>query len=94
MTGIEKQVDKLIERLADTSSPLVAQAIEAKVDELERRKLIAAEKLENAGAPKHTFGKLFEPAMAFLASPWKIWDSGSSGLRRLVLRLAFSERRE
>ena len=36
--------------------------------------------------------EMFEPAMTFLASPWKIWVKGSFEMRRLVLRLAFAER--
>jgi len=35
---------------------------------------------------------MFELAMGFLSSPWKIWSSGQFKLRRMVLSLAFVER--
>ena len=40
----------------------------------------------------NTYEELFELALAFLSSPWKLWESGQLNLRRTVLRLAFSER--
>ncbi len=33
-----------------------------------------------------------EPVLAFLANPWKLWDSGNIHLRRIVLKLAFAGR--
>ncbi|MEM7721511.1 MAG: hypothetical protein AAF376_03985 [Pseudomonadota bacterium] len=67
------------------------QAYENKIDTLEREKLLIAEKVANWGAERHTRSGLFEPAMAFLANPWKVWVSGKLELQRLVLKLAFTE---
>ncbi len=92
LANTEKQIDQLLDRVVESSSSKVIRAYETKIEKLERQKLIAAEKLENAGQPRHTFAELFEPAMAFLSSPWKIWDSGRLDMKRLVLRLAFAER--
>ena len=35
---------------------------------------------------------MFELALSFLSNPWKLWASGPYHLRRIVLRLAFSDR--
>lgn len=35
---------------------------------------------------------MFELAFSFLSNPWKLWVSGQYHLRRVVLRLAFSDR--
>ena len=51
-----------------------------------------SEKLQNGGVAKGTFNEFIEPALAFLANPWKLWASGDFILQRTVLRLAFSER--
>ena len=34
---------------------------------------------------------MFEPAMTFLASPWKIWESGVLEAQRTVLKLVFAD---
>lgn len=90
--GIDAQLDKLMERIVEASSPTVVAAYERKIAELENRKLVIAEKLDEQTKPRHGFEELFERAMTFLSSPWKLWDSGDFALRRTVLRLAFAER--
>jgi site-specific DNA recombinase len=35
---------------------------------------------------------MFELALSFLSNPWKLWASGQYHLRRIVLRLTFSDR--
>ena len=89
--GIEVQLDKLMERIVEADSSTVIAAYERKISELENRKLVIAEKIETGAAPRHTFEELFERALSFLASPWKLWTSGDFATRRLVLRLAFAD---
>ena len=68
------------------------KAYEARIAKLECEKIKLEEFIENSGKPKHTFEELFELGLSFLASPWKIWNSGDYPLKRIVLRLAFAER--
>ena len=42
--------------------------------------------------PTGTFEEKLEPALQFLANPWKLWETGQIALQRVVLRLAFKER--
>jgi site-specific DNA recombinase len=70
----------------------VVAAYENKIAELEKQKLLLTEKMSVRETPKHTFEKLFELGLTFLANPQKLWDSGQIHLRKTVLRLAFSER--
>ena len=90
--AIEKQTENLLERIMDATSPTVINAYEKKIDMLENQKALMSEKLQNGGAPNGTFNDFIEPALTFLASPWKLWASGDFILQRTVLRLAFSER--
>ncbi len=46
----------------------------------------------NYTAPTGTFEEKLEPALQFLANPWKLWQTGQIALRRAVLRLTFTER--
>ena len=89
---IEKQIETLLDRIVDASTSSVVAAYEKRIAALEREKALAAEKLAEAGRPRHTFEESFEHAMMFLANPWKIWISGGLPLKRTVLRLAFADR--
>ena len=92
INAIDRQVDQLLERIVGAENPTVISAYEAKLAKLEKEKLIKAEKLENAGKPRHAFDEMFELSLRFLSSPWNLWASGQMHLRRIVLRLAFAKR--
>ena len=89
---IEKQIDSLLDRIVDTTIPSVAAAYEKRLARLEQDKLVAQEKLGKTAQPSHSFEQLFELACAFLANPWKLWESGQLTLQRTVLKLTFVER--
>ncbi|MBL4673008.1 MAG: hypothetical protein JKX81_12170, partial [Arenicella sp.] len=70
----------------------VIKTYENKISELERNKLLIAEKLTNGTQPKHSFDEMFELAIQFIGDPHRIWASGHIHLQRIVLRLGFAER--
>ena len=68
---------------------------EDKIAGHEGTKARLAENLSKQSEPKGTFEEKLEPAIAFLASPWKIWETPGKAqvhVRRLVLKLAFKTR--
>ena len=73
-------------------NPRVIQAYEGKIADLEHSRLRLREQMANRAAPNGSFEEKLEPALQFLANPWKLWETGQSTLQRVVLRLAFSER--
>ena len=89
---IDQQIEGLLDRIVDAANPSVISAYESRIGKLEKQKLLLSEKLAKQAKPAHAFEDLFELSMTFLANPWKIWDSGSLSLKRMVLRLAFVER--
>jgi hypothetical protein len=89
---IDRQIDGLLDRIVEASTPSVISAYEKRIDEMEKRKLVIAEKLDQGARPAHTFEDMFELAFGFLKNPYKLWDSGQLALQRTVLRLVFSER--
>ena len=92
MNALEKQIEGLLERIMEASNQTVITAYEHKIEELERKRLLMAEKLENRAVSQGRFDDFIEHAMNFLANPWKLWTSEQFTLKQTVLRLAFSER--
>ena len=89
---IDKQIDQLLDRIVEADNPRVIGAYENKIANLEKEKLLIAEKLQNQSKPRHAFEEMFELALQFLSTPWNLWASGQIHLRKIVLRLAFAER--
>ena len=92
IVSIEKQTEALLERIIEATNPRVVQAYEGKIANLAHDRLRLQEQLATFGAPRGTFEEKLEPALQFLASPWKLWETGEITLRRTVLRLAFTDR--
>ncbi len=88
---IDKQIGVMLDRIVDTSSDAVVAACEKRIVQLERSKLVLAEKRENIGRPQRPFEEMFELAFSFLANPSKLWRSGKFELQKLVLRLTFAD---
>ncbi|MEM1350931.1 MAG: recombinase family protein [Pseudomonadota bacterium] len=91
IAGLEREITKTVDRIVETESQTVVRALENKIEDLERQKLLLADKAASQGQPKRTFEEQLEPAIACLTNPWKLWESGEITLRRLVLKLAFAE---
>ncbi|MCR9086856.1 MAG: hypothetical protein NXH97_08945 [Rhodobacteraceae bacterium] len=89
---IDKQVDSPLRRLVDATEPRVIGAYETKIARLEEEKLVLEEKAAGSSQPRRPFAQMFELAMQFLASPWKLGETGRFDLQRLVLKLTFADR--
>ena len=84
----KKQIDGFLDKIADAASSTAVTAYERRIERLEHDKLKMRGQLESACATG-TAAENLEPALLFFSNPWKLWDSGRSEMRRLVLRLAF-----
>lgn len=89
---VERQIQKLLDRVVEAGSESVIKAYEKRIASLERQALVLREKSEKTARPKQSFDELFELAVQFLASPSKLWASGKMEHRKMVLRLTFAER--
>lgn len=90
--SVNKQTESLLERIMEASNPTVIRAYEDKITQLEKNKLVLAEKLQNGEPKKGTYEQFMELSMKFLANPYNIWASGNFKLKRLVLRLGFADK--
>ncbi|MEO1253231.1 MAG: hypothetical protein AAFW81_12900, partial [Pseudomonadota bacterium] len=70
----------------------ITGAYEKRIDVLEKERLVLHEKLERTGQPQRGFAELFELAMAFIANPRILWDSGRLAHRQTVLKLCFQDK--
>ncbi|NQW11217.1 MAG: recombinase, partial [Alphaproteobacteria bacterium] len=88
---IEKQTAALLDRIIEASSPTVIARYEQRITELERERLVMAEKLESEGKPRKSFDEMFELTLRFISNPCNIWERGSIARRRTVLKLTFED---
>lgn len=86
---LDKQIEQLLDRIVDAGSSTVIAAYEKRISNLERKKLVARDKIINSGQPKLTFDELFEHACSFLSNPLKLWHSDRLEDKKAVLKLVF-----
>ena len=91
VTSTEKHIGLLIDRIADSSNPELIRAYEARLVDLQRQKVALAEKIVNSQEKLPDFDATLRTALNFLASPWKLWQTGNIEDRRAVRKLVFTE---
>ena len=89
ITALDTQIEQTLDKIMGSSNATVIAAFEKRIEELESQKLTLDEKRRQTTGPRLNFTQVFEPAMTFLANPWKLYKNGSFTMKRLVLRLAF-----
>lgn len=92
LSKIDKQIEQLLDRIVEAASRSVISAYEKRIDSLETKKLILAEKLTEKPMQQGTYDQILEPAMGFLSNPCNLWNSDRFENKRAVLKLAFTER--
>jgi site-specific DNA recombinase len=88
---VERQIEGLLDRVVEATSASVVSAYEARIERLERDKIVLAERATTSVPPKGRLEDCIELAMRFLSSPWSIYKNGDYVMRQTVLRLAFAE---
>lgn len=91
IVDVEKQIENLLTRIMKASNDSVIGSYEIKIAELEKTKARLVENSTQKAPSIKRFEEMLELSMQFLASPWKLWESGHITLRRTLLRLAFTE---
>lgn len=85
MGETEKQTAAWLDRIVEVSSQSVVARHEQRIPELERERLVLAERLEAQARPRKSFGEMFELALGVLANSYKSWGKGTLGMRHAVL---------
>ena len=87
----ERQMENLLDRIVEASSPSVVNAYEARIEKLEREKIVLSERAAKTVPPRGRLEDCMELALRFLSNPWILYENGDFVMRQTVLRLAFSE---
>ena len=90
IAAVEKKITQLLDRIVDSDSATVIGAYERKVDELERQKLVLAEKTARCGTAIKGYDETFRTAFEFLSNPWNLWEKGTFEDKRIVLKLTLA----
>jgi site-specific DNA recombinase len=85
----DRKVKQLLDRIVEAESQTLISAYETRIADLESSKLLLKENLARSGQPRKNFDESFRNALAFLASPWNLWDNGSLAEKKMALRLTF-----
>ena len=88
----QRKMDQLLDRIINANSPLVAEALEKRIEELQNRQHVLVEKISQCGRPIRSYDEMYRTAMKFLEEPHKIWAFGRFEDKRAVLKLAFTDR--
>nr|WP_159441612.1 recombinase family protein [Roseivivax lentus] len=88
---IEKQIEKLVARIMDTSNEAVISAYEKRIKALEQDRVRMKQNIDRILPKAGTAEEILELSLQLLSNPWKIWKNGNLTLRRTLLRLAFTE---
>jgi site-specific DNA recombinase len=91
ISSIDSQIEKLLDRIVESSSATVVKACETRIDKLERQKFVLVEQAEQVLPPKGHHDEFIEPVFEFLANPCYLYEKGSIALKRTVLKLVFAE---
>jgi site-specific DNA recombinase len=92
LVTLERQTEKLLERIVDVESKTVLGALEQRVTSLDVQKVALREKIVQTGRPMRPFAEALRTALDFLANPHRLWDCGRLPEQRALLKLAFSDR--
>jgi site-specific DNA recombinase len=89
---IERDVDKMLERILDVSEPRVLSAFETRIRSLEEEKIVIKERMAKTAQPASSYDQTLRTSIEFLSNPWNLWRSQRLEDRRAVLRLMFGQR--
>ena len=87
---IDTEITSLLDRIVAAKNDSVVNSYEKRISDLESEKTLVEENAIKCCAPERSFEEVFELAMNFLSSPWKVWKKEDIILQKTVLRLVFA----
>lgn len=91
---IKSDIKDLIEKIKKATSDSVVKLYENEIDELSKKEITLQDQLQNYA--KKVSGVNFETALevvlTILKNPYEAWENGDLFMKRLMLKLVFSER--
>ncbi len=92
ITMIDRKVNQFLDRVLEADNPILLDTYESKIRDLQEERVILNEKVHMCGRPLASFEDTFRTAIEFLGNPQRLWDSNNIEHRRMLLRMAFSDK--
>ncbi|MBV1928642.1 MAG: recombinase family protein [Gammaproteobacteria bacterium] len=92
ITLIDRKVGQFLDRVLEVDNPILLDTYEAKIRDLQEEKVYLSEKVQMCGRPLASFEDTFRTAIEFLGNPHKLWESNDIDQRRMLLRMAFTDK--
>ena len=90
--GVDKKINQILDRIVEAENTTVIKAYERKIDELEREKLVLAEKISKCGTVAKSYDEALQTSLDFISSPWNLWETGDLADRRAMAKLVFADK--
>lgn len=92
--AMDSSIELLVDRVTSSTVPQLVETYENRLVNTHRERAALVEKRAHAVKPFPDFDTTLRTALDFLASPWKLWESGKLKDRRAVRKLVFTEHLE
>ncbi len=89
--ALNADIERLVDKLVETTSERATQAIERRLEKLEGQKSVLDEKLLKNTQSKGSYNKNYRTAVAFISNPLNLWQKGDPTIRNTMLKLLFTE---
>ncbi|MCU7839796.1 MAG: recombinase family protein [Candidatus Thiodiazotropha sp. (ex Troendleina suluensis)] len=89
---LNRDIERLIDRIVDTDNSAVVNALEKRIEKLQRSRIALDEKIAACGRPLKPYEHMYRTAMQYLSNPHQLWACGGFVEKRAVLKLTLTER--
>ena len=69
---LDGQIETTLDKIMTLTNATAVSALEKRIDDLESKKLVLDEKLQNFSQPVHSFSEMFELSLKYISNPWNI----------------------
>lgn len=90
--ALDRKIAQITDRIVDAGSDALISAYEKRLSDLEKDRLLIAERISSCGREMRDFDETLRTALTFLGNPHKIWRSEHFEDKRAVLKLTFADR--
>jgi site-specific DNA recombinase len=88
--ALDKKIAQLVDRIVESDNLSLVSVYETKLDDLQRDKLLLAERTAKCGTVVRDYDATFRTALSFFSNPWNLWEFGTLADKRAVLKLTFA----
>jgi site-specific DNA recombinase len=88
---IDHDINKLLDRLINTTNNAIVTSYEGAVEKLQREKLAKEEMLSGSQAISVDFDNAVRTVFSFMSNPLEMWQSNDIEQRKTVLKLVFAK---